>query len=135
MSKSMVHDSEGKWHIKAPKTYGSYRTVILPQFVADLLAGSADRLVDLNPGQITTYFDRLVVSCGLPHIRFHDLRHYSASIMHAIGIPDQYIMEAGGWSSDSVMKRIYRNTLDDQTRKMNEKRNDYFTRLVNSNVN
>lgn len=28
--------------------------------------------------------------CGM---NSNDLRHYSASIMHAIGIPDQYIMQ------------------------------------------
>jgi len=50
---------------------------------------------------------------GLPLFRFHDLRHYSASIMHAIGIPDQYIMRYRGWGSNAVLKAIYRNTPDD----------------------
>lgn len=130
VSKSMVHDSTGRWIIKGPKTLGSYRSILLPDFVAEELRGCEGRLVDLNPAQITTYFDRMVDKCELPHIRFHDLRHYSASIMHAIGIPDQYIMQAGGWSSDSVMKRIYRNTMDDQTQKMSKKRNDYFRRVA-----
>ena len=40
--------------------------------------------------------------------RFHDFRHYSASIMHAIGIPDQYIMARGGWKTDTVLKAVYR---------------------------
>lgn len=42
----------------------------------------------------------------IPHFRFHDLRYYSASIMHAIGVPDVYIMERGGWSSDKTLKKI-----------------------------
>ena len=45
--------------------------------------------------------------------RFHDLRRYSASIMHAIGDPDQYIMERGGWKSDKVLKQVYRGTLNE----------------------
>ncbi len=32
--------------------------------------------------------------------------------MHAIGIPDQYIMARGGWGSDKVLKAIYRGTID-----------------------
>lgn len=61
--------------------------------------------------------------------RFHDLRHYAASIMHAIGIPDQYILQRGGWSSDSVMKTVYRNTIDLETVRQNKKINDHFKRL------
>jgi len=63
---------------------------------------------------------------SIPHFRFHDLRHYSASIMHAIGIPDQYIMQRGGWSSDGVLKSIYRNTMDDYAKKFSSQINDYF---------
>ena len=56
----------------------------------------------------------------------HDLRHYSASILHAIGIPDQYIMARGGWKTDNVMKRVYRDTLSDVEKEMNQKAVDYF---------
>lgn len=66
---------------------------------------------------------------GKSTFRFHDLRHYAASIMHAIGIPDQYILQRGGWSSDSVMKTVYRNTIDLETVRQNKKINDHFKRL------
>jgi len=32
--------------------------------------------------------------------------------MHAIGIPDQYIMARGGCGSDKVLKAIYRGAID-----------------------
>ncbi|MCB7523198.1 tyrosine-type recombinase/integrase [[Clostridium] hylemonae] len=54
---------------------------------------------------------------GLNHFRFHDLRHYSASIQHALGIPDAYIMERGGWETDGTLKSIYRHTLKDKKKK------------------
>ena len=63
---------------------------------------------------------------NLPHFRFHDLRHYSASIMHAINIPDQYIMQRGGWSSDRTLKDIYRGTLDDYQDKYTDMTIKYF---------
>lgn len=50
-------------------------------------------------------------------------------IMRAIGIPDQYILQRGGWSSDSVMKTVYRNTIDLETVRQNKKINDHFKRL------
>ena len=46
--------------------------------------------------------------------------------MHAIGIPDQYIMARGGWSTDGGMKSVYRNVIDEQTVKMNQRINGHF---------
>jgi integrase len=60
----------------------------------------------------------------------HDLRHYAASILHAIGIPDQYIMSRGGWKTDHVMKRVYRDTLTDVEIEMNNKINDFFAKRI-----
>ena len=61
--------------------------------------------------------------------RFHDLRHYSASIMHAIGILDQYIMARGGWKTDTVLKAVYRNVINDEQKKFTDKINSHFTTI------
>ena len=84
------------------------------------------RIVHYNPDQITSHFRRCVEASGIEYIRFHDLRHYSASIMHAIGVPDQYIMDRGGWSSDNVMKAVYRNVIDIEKARQTVKINNYF---------
>lgn len=70
---------------------------------------------------------------GLPHFRFHDLRHYCTSIQHAMGISDAYIMQRGGWGSDSVFKQVYRHALSDQEAKMNGVLNKHFDELCNTN--
>ncbi|PKB52272.1 hypothetical protein CRH03_25625 [Clostridium sp. HMb25] len=49
------------------------------------------RIIKATPEQITSRFRRAVKFSGVTPFRFHDLRHYAASIMHAIGVPDQYI--------------------------------------------
>ena len=46
--------------------------------------------------------------------------------MHSIGIPDQYIMERGGWSSDAILKSVYRNVLKDKNNEFTDKTNEYF---------
>ena len=66
---------------------------------------------------------------GVKHFRFHDLRHYAASIMHAIGVPDQYILQRGGWASDNVMKSVYRNVIDMETAKQNKKILKHFEKV------
>ena len=50
-------------------------------------------------------------SSGLPNIRFHDLRHYAASIAasSSVGASVEAIKARGGWSGDSMMKRVYIN--------------------------
>ncbi len=37
--------------------------------------------------------------------------------MHAIGVPDQYIMQRGGCSPDKTLKAIYRGTIKDYEEK------------------
>ena len=63
---------------------------------------------------------------GIPHFRFHDLRHYCASVQHALGVPDAYIMQRGGWGNDRVLKEVYRHALKDKVSEMDDKANNYF---------
>ncbi len=122
----MVLTSDKEWVIKnIPKTASSDRFVPLPQFVIDEMGTGEGRILNINPTIITVRFIRLRDSLGLK-CRFHDLRHYAASIMHSIGIPDQYIMERGGWSSDAILKSVYRNVLKDKNNEFTDKTNEYF---------
>jgi integrase len=129
VSKIMVRNEKNEWIIKEPKTDYSYRNVIMPDFVIDKIKDIEGPLIKVTPDTLTEQFGKLFKHINVPKFRFHDLRHYSASIMHAIGIPDQYIMQRGGWSTDGVMKTIYRNTIDDQTKKMNVTINEYFDQI------
>ena len=131
VSKSMVKDSERTWHIKEPKTYGSYREVVLPDFVIAKLSGRRGQIVRMDPDYVTHRFGRVLKTLDIPHFRFHDLRHYAASIMHAIGVPDQYILQRGGWVSDNIMKSVYRNTIDLETVRQTKKINQHFEKLKN----
>jgi integrase len=73
----------------------------------------------MNPNMITMSFQRAIKRAGLPHFRFHDLRHYSASMMHALGIPDKYIQSRGGWASNSVLRSVYTNVIDMEQKRQN----------------
>ncbi len=54
--------------------------------------------------------------------------------MHAIGVPDQYIMQRGGWSSDNIMKSVYRNAIDIEAVRQNKKINGHFQKLTGNIV-
>lgn len=116
IQRAMVDKGKDEWVIKTTKTVSSTRTVEMPQFVIDKCPKEG-RIVNLNPDQVTHRFMRALRRLDVPKFRFHDLRHYAASIMHAIGVPDQYIMQRGGWSSDKTLKAIYRGTIRDYEEK------------------
>ena len=116
-----------------PKTSKSVRRIILPKEVIKMIGHGTGRIYKYNPNTLTKRFCYLRDKLGL-QCRFHDLRHYAASIMHAIGVPDQYIMERGGWSSDRVLKDVYRNTLSDQMKVYTKKTNDFFSENITRNI-
>ncbi len=123
--KAIVKDDEEEWTQKTTKTVSSDRYVLLPEFLVKKIRKKG-YITSYNADTITHRFGRVLDKTSIPHFRFHDLRHYSASIMHALGVPDAYIMQRGGWSTDTVLKDVYRHALDDKQRRMNEKVNSYF---------
>lgn len=135
VSKSMVITSDRQWIIKAPKSYAGDRYIDYPDFVSKTWEGITGRIVQITPDDITRDFGRLLKKHGLNHFRFHDLRHYSASIQHALGIPDSYIMQRGGWGNDGTLKAVYRHTISDKGREMNQIANNYFASLCNTKYN
>lgn len=130
--KNMVRTEDNIWIIKQPKSYAGDRYIDYPDYVAKLWSGKNGRIVQLNPNNITDRFRSCLSRAGLPHFRFHDLRHYSASIQHALGIPDSYIMQRGGWGNDGTLKAVYRHALSDKTAEMNLRANEHFSELCNT---
>lgn len=126
VSKTMVYDAEGNWVLKAPKSYAGDRFVVVPQFVINAFLALPENGVNMTPNKITSRFSHVLDRAGLKHFRFHDLRHFNASIQHALGIPDAYIMQAGGWGNDRVLKEVYRHTFSETKDKMNNIAINYF---------
>lgn len=135
VKQAMVLSEGNKWVIKHPKTYAGDRLIPLPDFVYDEIKDIEGNIVHLNPNQITGRFETILRDCDLPHFRFHALRHYCASRLHSIGIPDSYIMERGGWENASVLDNIYRHALSDQSVDMNARANAVFSSLCNTKCN
>lgn len=126
---AMVMDEHHMWVIKAPKSYAGDRHIEFPDFVMQKLHECNGMIVDLTPSQISDRFSNILKQANVPHFRFHDLRHYSASIQHALGIPDAYIMQRGGWGNDAVLKTVYRHVLDEKKTEMNRTANTYFENM------
>lgn len=130
VTKARVINKNNDWETKQPKTESSYRKVEMPDFVIQKMKGIKGKYIRCSPDALTARFAKALKASGCPHFRFHDLRHYSASIMHAIGVPDQYIMQRGGWATSSVMQRVYRNAIDAETERQTQHIKEHFARVV-----
>lgn len=130
VNKSMVRDVTGDWIIKEPKTPGSVRTVPVPDKLMAMIEKRQGKIVPFVPDQLTKKFRKAVNE----RFRFHDLRHYYASTAHYLGVPDAYIMANGGWATDSVMKRVYREALQDKRKEENDKITRHFDTVVKNSV-
>ena len=134
IDKDMIQCDDGVWVLKEiPKTDESCRLVPLPQKVVDLLGhgNPESRIINYeNPGSITQCFTKLRNRLNV-NVRFHDLRHYYASIGAVLGIPDNYMADFGGWKRGSgVMKEVYQNSIKSMNDMYAEQMKIYFNNLI-----
>jgi len=61
----------------------------------------------LNQRDVSKDFKRVLKAAGLPDMRFHDLRHSCASLLHGEGVSDRVIMEILGHSNITVTMNTY----------------------------
>lgn len=126
VNKSLVKDSNGKWHIKTPKTFSSYRNIEYPDFVINKIKGIKGNIVTMTPNAITDAFLKILRKNNIPEFRFHDLRHYAVSTLHAINVPDKYIMARGGWQTNYTMNNVYNHALKSKQSEYDTKISEHF---------
>ncbi len=107
VNKSLSLDSDGVWHLKAPKSYAGYRQVQIPDFLYDAIKNKKERIIEISPNTVYKHFHNLLPQIGLPAFRFHDLRHYYVSHLFDLGLPEKYIISQVGHSSSSITKAVY----------------------------
>lgn len=110
INKAMVQDENKKWVIKTTKTTTSTREIIIPTLIADKIREQG-YVYDGHPGKISDYMYRTQKKLGIEQFSIHKLRHYFASKMSSLGIPEADIMRMGGWETDHVMKSVYRHSM------------------------
>ena len=108
-----VKDTDGEWIYKPPKELSSVRLAPVPQAVIDMFGtGAPDEfIIKWLPDTITKRFIDHRNKCGV-NVRFHDLRHYYASIGAVLGVPSNYLESFGGWAQGGkTMKEVYQNNI------------------------
>lgn len=129
ISKSMVLNSSSEWVVKKPKTYSGNRTLKVYDFILDKVKerkAAELPLISLTPNQISDEFSYALEKTGLPHFRFHDLRHYNASVMLSLNIPDKYAMERMGHATNNMLKTVYQHTMQEKEDSVDAALSEYF---------
>jgi integrase len=109
-----VYDSDRKLTVKnSVKNASSDRYIRIPHELAQSIRRQG-YITDMQPDTLTAAFKSFLRRNGFPAMRLHDCRHFMASYLHSLGIPDAEIMRIGGWRTDYVMKSVYRHALAEE---------------------
>jgi integrase len=138
-----------------PKTRRSRRAVALPRFLGRFFdrqreaqaarrakVGAAwrehDLLVDghlgapMNPDTFSAAWRKLVREHGLPHVRFHDLRHAHATLMLLKGVHPKIVSERLGHASIGITLDTYSHVLPSMQQEAAEAADELFSRAAPS---
>ena len=126
---------KGHWLFSEPKTTKGRRTIALPALAVHALrqhrAKQLEERLRLGftwedndlafPNQVgrplekrnllRRSFWRLLEKAGLPHMRFHDLRHSAATLLLAQGVHPKVVQERLGHSTITVTMDIYSHVM------------------------
>lgn len=114
--KAKVLGEDEKWVIKTTKTTSSTREIVIPAEIANQIR-ERGYVYKGHPNMITKYIEKTQDTLGIPRFSIHKLRHYFASKMSALGVPEADIMKMGGWETDHVMKSVYRHSMMEKEEK------------------
>lgn len=117
---------------KGTKTYSGKRSVRIPKHIKNLLDAqpkNGSQIIKLSGKAIYSGFSRICKTAGVPHYRFHDLRHSNASVMLAIGVPDKYSMKRMGHATNNMLKTTYQHTIKEKEKEFDDKIDAEFEKL------
>lgn len=116
INKAKVQNEHMEWIVKSTKTTASTREIVIPMEIADKIREQG-YVYTGYPGKIANFLSSAQTKLEIPHFPLHKLRHYFASKMSAMNVPEADIMRFGGWETDYVMKGVYRHAMEDKNRK------------------
>jgi integrase len=135
----------GKLHLMEPKTARSRRRIDLPQVAIEALKKHRQTMIDWGWGDSPwvfcnvrggplrrshfhkAVFKPLLKKAGLPDIRFHDLRHTSATLLLSVGVHPKVVQERLGHSQISVTLDTYSHVLPTMQREAANKLDQVLT--------
>ena len=130
VSKQYVRNPNGEVALSRPKTETSIRKVSIPQEAVELLTQEHNKHPDnpymfpspvtggmYHPDSVVNLHKKILKDAGLPHIRFHDLRHTFATVALQNGVDAKTVSSMLGHYDAGFTLRTYTHA----TRQMQDK--------------
>lgn len=135
IKQARVLGRNNQWVDKGTKTTSSTRILSAPDHIMDKLktaheAASSDRVITLKGNSLYRRLKTILKHNNLPDIRFHDLRHTSASVMVLLNVPEKYAQQRGGWATPNTMKTVYQHTMATKRNSVDEQIDRFFQALL-----
>lgn len=135
---TIVMGEHGNVEKPNPKSYAGNRTLKMPTLLREKLEAikppvlDDSKIIKINGQRIYKNFIKILGSLGLPHMRFHDLRHFNASVMLSLNVPNKYAAKRMGHSTEDMLKKVYQHLSERKTDEITETINSYFDNLCNN---
>lgn len=126
---AIVTGENGNDEVKLTKTSAGDRYIKASAYILDLIARQPktdEYIIHMSGQAMYKAFSRLCEKWGLPHYRFHDLRHVAASVSLLLGVPNKYSMQRMGHSTDNMLKTTYQHTMRSKADQYADRINEYY---------
>ena len=131
INKAIVRNKDGVYVVKPTKTTNSTRVIPLPKVVKEelelRLQDGKEELFDIPLETFDNRYKLMMGRLGLKY-NFHAMRHYYASILHMLNVPDQYAMKLTGHATDNMLKKVYQHTLADEQQAIAARVEEFFNK-------
>lgn len=130
IKQALVSAPDNKQVLKSTKTYSGNRKIRIPPYIMELInkqPKTGEYIVTYKRNSLYSRLNRLCSQYGLPHYRFHDLRHVQASVMLLLNVPDKYAMERMGHASTNMLKNVYQHTMRAKSDEVADQVDNYFS--------
>lgn len=134
VDKALVNDEHGGYVGKDTKTSAGTRRLVIPDALYAELKRRRNlkpNIVNITPGGLTNRYSLRAEKYGMPS-RFHNLRHYHASVMLREGVPEKYIVADMGHGSFDMVRRVYGHIMSEKRGEINNAMNAHSSLILGS---
>lgn len=145
VSKQYVKNPNGELTLSRPKTETSVRKVSIPQEAVDLLVAEHKKHPDnpymfpspvtgemYYPDSIVNQHKKILKDAGLPHIRFHDLRHTFATLALQNGVDVKTVSSMLGHYDAGFTLRTYTHATRQKQDEAAQTMGSFMTQVMES---
>lgn len=129
IQEAKVMNADREYVSKRPKTVSGSREIKMMSVVEEALRNApreGEYVTSLKGQQIFNRYRRAQKVIGKEY-SFHELRHFACSLMISLGIPNKYIANFLGHSSERMVERVYGHVMKDKKDEFFDRVNSHFS--------